>query len=508
MQKKSLSTSSALLNCQLFFSKIKGFFSKPLYLFSRLNKIFVAGSFVLVFIMMAKIGVTPIFASFASECQSLGLTLVLSSSECINKNGYNYSTNPENSREVCCSFDVPSYELYTLACSQREGTVILSSVDHPISNELNMGHWVRSDYVCIKNSSQVPPPPTPPTPPIPTDCSSTILRDLYQRCAVYSPNAELAVISASECDACVVTAENCNSCCCQVRPSETNFLIACQQAGGEKIVTASEVNTQIFTKIPIWTSYGNGSDLACVKYNENYREGTCNYACSNLSSASGKITTANNCNEFTNQTNGTYSYQIADLEECARENKTCCIPGTGGVSAQNTCVKIGGIVKSFRCDDPDYPVTATGTSSDSCSQMVTDLDAAQKKCCLPKGGTTCQQLPSDFFLNLNVNNLKLQSLLDMNPLQSSSVFSDPDSRTPGNIINQALTAVVFPIAGVGLLLLILIGGFQVLSGSLGGKQNSIDLGKKRVTAAIIGFTLLFLVYWIWRLIALATGLSV
>ncbi len=114
----------------------------------------------------------------------------------------------------------------------------------------------------------------------------------------------------------------------------------------------------------------------------------------------------------------------------------------------------------------------------------------------------------DFSLNLSVNHLKFQSLLDMNPLQSSSVFSDPESRTPGNIINQALTAVVFPIAGVGLLILILLGGFQVLSGSLGGKQNSIDLGKKRVTAAVIGFTLLFLVYWIWRLIALATGLSV
>jgi hypothetical protein len=140
-----------------------------------------------------------------------------------------------------------------------------------------------------------------------------------------------------------------------------------------------------------------------------------------------------------------------------------------------------------------------------------DLENATEGCCLQTSELDDPEDSDDsgpITINLNVNKLKFQSLLDMNPLKNSSVFSDPDKRTPGNIINQALTAVVFPIAGVGLLILILIGGFQVLSGSLGGKQNSIDLGKKRVTAAIIGFTLLFLVYWIWRLIALATGLAV
>ncbi len=110
-------------------------------------------------------------------------------------------------------------------------------------------------------------------------------------------------------------------------------------------------------------------------------------------------------------------------------------------------------------------------------------------------------------LDLDVVDLKYSDLESMNPLKFSSVFSDPSSRTPGAIINRALTVIIFPIAGIGLLILILWGGFQMISGSTTGKQNSIDMGKKRITTAIIGFIVLFCVYWIWRLITLATGLK-
>ncbi len=118
------------------------------------------------------------------------------------------------------------------------------------------------------------------------------------------------------------------------------------------------------------------------------------------------------------------------------------------------------------------------------------------------------ELPSDSLtLNLNAVNLKYSDLEAMNPLRFSSVFSDPDSRTPGAIINRALTVIIFPLAGIGLFVLILWGGFQMISGSATGKQNSIDLGKKKITTALVGFIILFCVYWLWRLVALATGLS-
>lgn len=112
-------------------------------------------------------------------------------------------------------------------------------------------------------------------------------------------------------------------------------------------------------------------------------------------------------------------------------------------------------------------------------------------------------LPEELRLNISVNHLKNSSLKEMNPLRGS-VLGDA---TPGQIINRALSTVVFPIAGIGMLILILMGGFQIITASTSGKQNYLDVGKRQVTAAIIGFILLFLVYWIWRAITLATGLS-
>lgn len=114
------------------------------------------------------------------------------------------------------------------------------------------------------------------------------------------------------------------------------------------------------------------------------------------------------------------------------------------------------------------------------------------------------EIPEEFRLNISVNHLKNSSLKEMNPLRGSVL----GTATPGEIINRALSTVVFPIAGIGMLILILMGGFQIITASMSGKQNYLDVGKRQVTAAIIGFVLLFLVYWIWRALTLATGLSI
>ncbi len=107
-------------------------------------------------------------------------------------------------------------------------------------------------------------------------------------------------------------------------------------------------------------------------------------------------------------------------------------------------------------------------------------------------------------LDISVNQLHYQDLQNINPLKGTVL----GEATPGDVINRALTVIIFPIAGIGLFLYVLWGGFQMVSGSTSGKQNYIDLGKKRIVSAIVGFIVLFCVYWIWHLITLVTGLSV
>lgn len=79
--------------------------------------------------------------------------------------------------------------------------------------------------------------------------------------------------------------------------------------------------------------------------------------------------------------------------------------------------------------------------------------------------------------------------------------SDPELAeqlsTPGGIISR-LMSFAFPLAGMILFVMILIGGFQMLAG--GGEQKSMEAGRQRVTFAVIGFLLLFSSYWIAQIL--------
>ncbi len=169
---------------------------------------------------------------------------------------------------------------------------------------------------------------------------------------------------------------------------------------------------------------------------------------------------------------------------------------------QGGCQKAGYYADAAACSSAHNGATCYEDAS-ACSSSIGHGAICQEY----EGELSYSGNPSNSLtLNLDVVKLKYSDLESMNPLKFSSVFSDPSSRTPGAIINRALTVIIFPVAGIGLLILILWGGFQMISGSTTGKQNNIDMGKKRITTAIIGFIVLFCVYWIWRLITLATGL--
>jgi hypothetical protein len=77
--------------------------------------------------------------------------------------------------------------------------------------------------------------------------------------------------------------------------------------------------------------------------------------------------------------------------------------------------------------------------------------------------------------------------------------------TPGGIISRILDF-AFPIAGLILFVMIVWGGFEMLMGA--ADKKSVDAGRQRITAAIIGFFLLFVSFWIIRVVETVLGIKI
>jgi len=101
------------------------------------------------------------------------------------------------------------------------------------------------------------------------------------------------------------------------------------------------------------------------------------------------------------------------------------------------------------------------------------------------------------------------TLDELNPLTMYS--AEKDAFYEGNnfsiayTINRVLTF-LFPIAGLILFVLITWGGFEMLLGA--ASKKNLDAGKQRVTAAVIGFLLLFSTYWIVQIIEEITQVNI
>ena len=67
---------------------------------------------------------------------------------------------------------------------------------------------------------------------------------------------------------------------------------------------------------------------------------------------------------------------------------------------------------------------------------------------------------------------------------------------------------LYVLAGILLLLLLIFGGFGMIMGAGGGNPEQTAKGGKAVGAALGGFLIIFLSYWIIRIIEVITGLSI
>jgi len=107
--------------------------------------------------------------------------------------------------------------------------------------------------------------------------------------------------------------------------------------------------------------------------------------------------------------------------------------------------------------------------------------------------------------------IKAEDLLDLSPLHlfssKEAEFTDGKGRNLiiGNFINEALNF-IFPLAGLVLFIMIVWGGFEMLTGA--ASKKNLDAGKQRIMAAIVGFILLFCSYWIIQIVEQITGVNI
>ena len=74
--------------------------------------------------------------------------------------------------------------------------------------------------------------------------------------------------------------------------------------------------------------------------------------------------------------------------------------------------------------------------------------------------------------------------------------------TIGEILNE-LVKLIYPLAGILLFIMLLLGGFDLLTSA--GNEEKVKKGQGRITSAVIGFAILFAAYWIMQIIQIILG---
>lgn len=92
---------------------------------------------------------------------------------------------------------------------------------------------------------------------------------------------------------------------------------------------------------------------------------------------------------------------------------------------------------------------------------------------------------------------------NLNPLRTFGGHVEELS-SPGGIVSRLLVF-AFPLAGLILFVMIVWGGFEMITGAT---SKGIEAGRQRVTAAVVGFILLFVAYWIFQIVEVIFGIQI
>lgn len=73
-------------------------------------------------------------------------------------------------------------------------------------------------------------------------------------------------------------------------------------------------------------------------------------------------------------------------------------------------------------------------------------------------------------------------------------------------IISALLPYVLVLAGLTLFILLIIGGFGLLTS--GGSPDKMKAAQGKITSAVIGFVIIFISYWLMRILEIVFGISI
>lgn len=93
----------------------------------------------------------------------------------------------------------------------------------------------------------------------------------------------------------------------------------------------------------------------------------------------------------------------------------------------------------------------------------------------------------------------------LNPLAIAESPFVRQFSSPAGIINRSIQF-IFPLVGLLLFLMLVWGGFEMLVSAHNSK--GLEKGRQRVTAALVGFFLLFSSFWIIQIIEYIFGLAI
>ncbi len=89
-------------------------------------------------------------------------------------------------------------------------------------------------------------------------------------------------------------------------------------------------------------------------------------------------------------------------------------------------------------------------------------------------------------------------------IQGPANFRFAANPTIANVVGTAIPF-IFAFAGIALLLMLMSGGFTMLTSADNPKR--IDQGKQKVTYAVVGFLVVFLAYWIVQIMGIVFGIG-
>lgn len=182
-----------------------------------------------------------------------------------------------------------------------------------------------------------------------------------------------------------------------------------------------------------------------------------------------------------------------------------CIEGTNGIrvcDVSATCVPPG----DPPGDPPPTVCTRVGDciSGRTCIYLNGDL-VPQGAACTPPADPPGDEEPPNPGLNI-FDGPSADTFRQLNPFAIlGGETAAGRFNSPAGIVNRAL-AFLFPLAGLALFFMLVWGGFEILSKAADAK--AVQAGRQRITAALIGFILLFASFWIIQIVEWVFGLSI